>query len=126
LEPDGLATLLAVRGQAKEFVVGERLQVEPATALGKVVQTGRPARTDDYGDASPEMRARIHRVGIRSSVATPIMVDGHLWGVIVASSRRSRLAAQSEQRMLHFTELAETAIGNAESRSELTASRARI
>jgi len=49
-----------------------------------------------------------------------------LWGVIVASSRRSRLAAQSEQRMLHFTELAETAIGNAESRSELTASRARI
>jgi signal transduction histidine kinase len=126
LEPDGLAMLLAVRGQAEEFVVGERLAVEPATALGKVVQTGRPARTDDYGDASPKMRARIHRVGIRSSIATPIMVDGHLWGVIVASWRRSGLAAQAEQRMLHFTRLAETAIANAESRSELTASRARI
>jgi signal transduction histidine kinase len=126
LEPDGLTTLLAVRGQAKEFVVGERLRVEPATALGKVVQTGRPARNDDYGEASPEMRERIRNVGIRSSVATPIMVDGHLWGVIVAASRRSHLAAQSEQRMLHFTELVATAIANVESRSELTASRARI
>jgi signal transduction histidine kinase len=126
LEPDGLATLLAVRGQAKEFVVGERLPVEPVTALGKVVQTGRPARTDDYGDASPELQARVRRVGIRSSVATPIMVDGRLWGVIVASSCRSRPTAGSEQRMLQFTKLAETAIANAESRSELTASRARI
>jgi signal transduction histidine kinase len=54
------------------------------------------------------------------------MVEGRLWGVIAASSRRSRLAAQSEEKMLHFAELVATAIANAESRSELAASRARI
>jgi signal transduction histidine kinase len=126
LEPDGLATLLAVRGQANEFVVGERLRVDPATALGKVVQTGHPARTDDYRDASDEMRQRIHKLGIRSSIATPIIVEGRLWGVIVASSRHSRLALHSERRMLHFTDLLATAIANAESSSQLAASRARI
>jgi signal transduction histidine kinase len=126
LEPDGFATLLAVCGQASEFVVGERLRADPATALGKVVETGRPARTDDYGEASPELQRRIRNVGVRSSAATPIMVEGRLWGVIAASSRRSRLAAQSEEKMLHFAELVATAIANAESRSELAASRARI
>jgi signal transduction histidine kinase len=126
LEPDGLVTILAVGGRAGEFVVGERLQVEPPMALATVVRTRRSARTDDYEQASPEVKERIRRVGIRSSVATPIIVEGDLWGVIVASSRRGPLPADSERRMLNFTELVATAIANAESRSELAASRARI
>jgi signal transduction histidine kinase len=127
LEPDGFVTILAVGGaRADEFGAGERLRVEDPMALAAVVQTRRPARTDDYEGASPELGARIRRMGIRSSVATPIIVEGHLWGVIVASSRRGPLPADSEQRMLNFTELVATAIANAESRSELAASRARI
>jgi signal transduction histidine kinase len=65
-------------------------------------------------------------MGIRSSVATPIIVEAQLWGVIVAASRRGSLPADTEQRMLNFTELVATAIANAESRSELAASRVRI
>ncbi|MCW2596744.1 MAG: Oxygen sensor histidine kinase nreB, partial [Jatrophihabitans sp.] len=49
-----------------------------------------------------------------------------LWGVIGASSSRALFSADSQQRMLNFTELVATAIANAESRSELAASRARI
>jgi signal transduction histidine kinase len=127
LDPDGVATILAVAGtRAPEFVVGERLGVEPGLAIAMVVRTGRPARTDDYDRASPEFRERIRKAGIRSSVATPIVVDGQLWGVIVASSSRESLPKGTEQRMLNFTELVATAIANAESRSQLAASRARI
>lgn len=125
LEPDGFVTILAAGGQAGEFT-GQRVEVEPHMALASVVRTRRPARTDDYERASPELKARIRRVGIRSTVATPIIVEGHLWGALVATSRRSLLPANSEQRMLNFTELVATAIANAESRSELAASRARI
>jgi signal transduction histidine kinase len=46
--------------------------------------------------------------------------------MIVASSSRESLPADSEQRLLDFTELVATAIAIAESRTELAASRARI
>ncbi|MDT4911877.1 MAG: hypothetical protein QOC66_1005, partial [Pseudonocardiales bacterium] len=126
LEPDGFVTVLAAGGRAGEYVPGERVQVQPPMALATVVRTRRPARTDDYADASRALKERIRRGGVRSSVATPIIVEGHLWGVIVASTRGWLLPAESQQRMLNFTELAATAIANAESRSELAASRARI
>jgi signal transduction histidine kinase len=127
LEPDGLATILAAGGaRADEFVPGERWQVDPPMAMATVVRTGQPARTDHYEQAPPELAERIRKMGVRSSVASPIVVQGHLWGVMVASSRREALPADSEQRMLDFTELVATAIANAESRSELAASRARV
>jgi signal transduction histidine kinase len=126
LEPDGLLTLLAAEGHGGEFVAGESLRVEPPMASATVLRTGRPARTDGYEQTSPELNERVRKAGIRSSVATPIVVEGHLWGVIVASSRRRLLPADAERRMLNFTEVVATAIANAESRSELAASRARI
>jgi signal transduction histidine kinase len=127
LEPDGVATIVAAGGErADEHAVGEGWQVEPPMAIAGVVLTGQPARTDDYDNAPADVAERIRKTGIRSSVATPIVVQGLLWGVIVASSRREALPADSEQRMLDFTELVATAIANAESRAELAASRARI
>jgi signal transduction histidine kinase len=125
LEPDGLLTLLGVEGHAGEFVAGESLRVEPPMASATVMRTGQPARTDGYEQTSPGLNERVRKAGIRSSVATPIVVDGRLWGVIVASSRRT-LPADAERRMLNFTEVVATAIANAESRSELAASRLRI
>jgi signal transduction histidine kinase len=95
-------------------------------ATAAVVRTGETARTDDYEQASAELAERIGRVGVRSSVAAPIVVEGRLWGVIVASSNHESLPRDSEQRLVDFTELIATAIAIAESRSELAASRARI
>jgi signal transduction histidine kinase len=127
LEPDGLATILAAGGaRADELVSGERWQLDPPMAMASVVRTGQPARTDDDEQVPPELAARVRTTGVRSSVASPIVVQGHLWGVIVASSEREALPADSEQRMLDFTELVATAIANAESRSELAASRALV
>jgi signal transduction histidine kinase len=127
LEPDGLVTILASWGRgAAAVVIGERREIPPHTAAATVVLSARAARTDDDEQGAPEARAFRRRVGMRSNVAAPIVVDGRLWGVIGASSSRALFSADSEQRMLNFTEHVATAIANAESRSELTASRARI
>jgi signal transduction histidine kinase len=65
--------------------------------------------------------------GIRSSVAAPIVVGGRLWGVMIASWTEERPASpEIQERMAEFIELVATAIANAESRAELTASRARV
>jgi signal transduction histidine kinase len=59
-------------------------------------------------------------------VAVPIVVEGSLWGSMGAGTEREQFPADAEQRMAEFTELAATALANAQSRSELTASRARV
>jgi PAS domain S-box-containing protein len=104
--------------------VGTRLPLDQATSIGTVLMTGRPVRVDDVGTTAPPSRAA--RLGIRSAVAVPIMVEGALWGVIGIGTSRERFAADAEERLAKFTELVATAIGNAETRSQLTASRRRI
>jgi PAS domain S-box-containing protein len=103
LEPDGRMAIVASSGTAvEELPVGSRL------------------------DASESLGRTVQRMRIRCTVAVPIVVEGSLWGSIAAGTERERFPADAEQRMAEFTELAGTAIANAESRSELTASRARV
>jgi hypothetical protein len=53
-------------------------------------------------------------------VGTPIIVEGRLWGVMAAGSRRQEpMAADTEARLTQFTELLATAVANAESRAGL-------
>jgi signal transduction histidine kinase len=94
--------------------------------MAGALRTGRPARLDDFSQASDAYRDTIRRLGFRSGVAAPIVVEGHLWGAISVGGRRGRFPADTEQRMADFTELVGTAIANADSRAQLTASRARI
>jgi signal transduction histidine kinase len=65
-------------------------------------------------------------MGIVSSVASPIVVEGRLWGAMNVASTDELLPFGTEGRLEKFTELLATAIANAESRSELAASRRRI
>jgi PAS domain S-box-containing protein len=122
LEPDGTMSVVASSGTASdEIPVGTRLKLESNTVISRVVRTGRSARDDDTPASGV-----VGRLGIRCTAAVPIMVEGSLWGSIVAGTEREQFPADAEQRMEEFTELAGTAIANAESRSELTASRARV
>jgi signal transduction histidine kinase len=59
-------------------------------------------------------------------VASPIIVEGRLWGAISALSVTKTLPPETERRLERFSDLVATAIANAESRSELAASRRRI
>jgi GAF domain-containing protein len=127
LDPDGGVTVLTrVGGQQAELPVGSRWKPEPPVAVAVVLRTGRPARCDDYSQASGAFADAVRRIGLRSAVATPIVVEGRLWGAIAIGGQRERLPADTEERMAAFTELVGTAIANADSRAQLTASRARI
>jgi signal transduction histidine kinase/uncharacterized protein YoaH (UPF0181 family) len=122
LDPDGAITVCAVIGTLADMLsVGSQWRPEPPLALAVVLRTGRPARNEDY-----RKNAGLPPLGIRSGVAVPIVVEGRLWGAISVTSRSAPLPADTEQRMAAFTELAGTAIANADSRAQLTASRTRI
>jgi GAF domain-containing protein len=120
-EPDGSMTNVAIAGRVKEFFpVGHRWPVGGKSVITLVVETGRPARIDSYADATDEHGMDLHQRGIRSAVGTPIVVDGHLWGVMTASSGAKRpLPEGTEERLASFTDLVAAAIANAESRSGL-------
>jgi PAS domain S-box-containing protein len=127
LEPDGTMAIVASGGTANEVLpVGARIELGPDMVLGRVARTGRSARVDGYAAASTPVEERVRRMGIDCTVGVPIVVEGSLWGSIAAGTAGAPFPADAEQRMAEFTELAGTAIANAESRSELTASRARV
>ncbi|GAA1262244.1 hypothetical protein GCM10009609_26560 [Pseudonocardia aurantiaca] len=127
VEPDGEVTVAASTGAyAAELRVGSRWKPEPPAAVAVVLRTARPARIDDFSQASDAWSLAIRLVGVRSGVAAPIVVEGRLWGAIAVGTRRERFPADTEQRMAGFTELIGTAIANADNRAELFASRARL
>ncbi|HEX4103169.1 MAG TPA: GAF domain-containing protein [Pseudonocardiaceae bacterium] len=125
-ELDGTATLVANEGTTGPHVrVGQRWEGFPPTGLtATVLRTGRAARVDDYLDI-PGGEPYLGE-GLRSAVATPVAVNGRLWGLIAVGSGQGPLPPDTEQRMTEFTDLVATAIANAQSRAELMASRARI
>src|SRR6202022_3742073 len=71
-------------------------------------------------DASGPLGVGGRERGFRSAVATPIIVEGSLWGVVIAGSTLEQpMPADTEARLADFTELLATAIANAESRAGL-------
>jgi signal transduction histidine kinase len=91
-----------------------------------VFRTRRAARIDDYASASGPPAEDALRIGLRAAVGVPVNVEGRLWGVMAVGSRAEPLPAGTEARLAGFTELAASAIANAEAQAALTASRARI
>jgi signal transduction histidine kinase len=80
----------------------------------------------DWLSASGPVAGAARRLGIVSTVASPIVGEGRLWGAMTVASTDELLPFGLEGRLEKFTELLATAIANAESRSELAASRRRI
>jgi signal transduction histidine kinase len=82
---------------------------------------------DSFGQDTGAIAEEARAVGIRASVGCPIVVGGHLWGVIAASRKREEpFPPDTEAQLGEFTELVATAVANAEAHAELMASRARI
>jgi signal transduction histidine kinase len=130
-EPDATATIIAVAGGPDAVAggldaAGTRWTLEPPMALEAVLRTGAAARLDGYDGVSDQTREDLRRSRIRSSVASPVVVAGRLWGAMVLSSATAPLPPGTERRMVDFTELLGIAIGNADARDQLTTSRVRI
>jgi GAF domain-containing protein len=91
------------------------------------VAAGRPARVDEdlWDRLSDTVTDRLRKQGIRSMVSSPIIVENRLWGVVTVSSRRGPFPPDAADCPTDFTELPATAVGNAQSRTELASSRTR-
>jgi GAF domain-containing protein len=93
----------------------------------KVLRTGRAARVDSYEGMSGPLVDVVRATGAVSSVASPVVVDGRVWGIVSLASREpGRFPPETEACLADFAELVSSAIGNTEARTQLAASRARI
>jgi GAF domain-containing protein len=127
-EPDGSGqVILGLSEGISNIPIGTRWPFEEFLATTIVHRTGRPARNERSGweDTSGPVADRLRELGLVSTVAAPIVVEGNLWGVITVSDAHQRLPPDAEERLAAFTELVATAIANAESRAELAVSEAR-
>jgi GAF domain-containing protein len=127
-EPNGSAVVIVgVSEGIRNVPIGTRWPLEEFLATTAVYRTGRPARNERSGweDDSGPVASSLRELGLVSTVAAPIVVEGNVWGVITVSDAHQRLPPDAEQRLAAFTELVATAIANAEGRAELAASEMR-
>jgi PAS domain S-box-containing protein len=106
---------------------GTLLPLEGDSINVLVRDTAAPGRFDSYEGASGELAALLRKRGVASEVGAPVVVDGRVWGALIAGADDPEpLPAGLEQRLSSFAELVATAISNASTQTELVASRTRI
>ena len=128
-ESDATSTVVASWRRTGKAIpsVGDRQRLGEKNLTTLISQTRRPARIDSYADASGGPAVAAREAGFRSAAGAPVIVQGRLWGAMIASSvDEHSLPLDTEARLASFTELVATAIANAENLAELTASRARV
>src|SRR4051794_21126502 len=115
-------------GEGGGFDVGTTVPIEGSDGLTAVVaRTGASARIDDYTGVRGDAAAMMRRFGVRSAVASPIVVGGRIWGLLlVASATPGALGADAERRLVDFAELVALGLESAEAREQLDASRRRL
>jgi PAS domain S-box-containing protein len=125
-EADGTFTIVGIAGETN-FTVGSRWPVEEEGIAGMILATGRPSRLDDYSTMRGQLGEAIREDLVVSTLGVPIVVEGSIWGFMIAAAKPGRpIPTDTEERLARFTELVATAVSNATTRSELIASRARI
>jgi signal transduction histidine kinase len=128
-DPGGAATVVggwARTDPGRPLAIGLHIRPEGRNIHALVFETQRPVRIDDYGEATGDLADLARDWGYRSAAGVPIIVEGRLWGVMIAGSLAEPLPRNTETRLTGFTELVVTAIANAQSQAALTASRSRI
>jgi signal transduction histidine kinase len=140
-EADGTVTVMALwaAGKGRQAIEaasdelgvglqpGVRLPLDEVSVPALVLRTERPARMDDSKRLTGPIAEVSRAARTRFAAGAPIVVDGRLWGVMLtATTEPEPLPVAAESRIAEFTALIAAAISNAQSRAELTASRARI
>jgi signal transduction histidine kinase len=119
-EPGPELVIVGISKSVDVGPLGSRWPMDDLYAPTHVLRTGRSARirADDVVSAGGEVAEFLRHSGYLSQVASPIVVDGHLWGAMLVTTR-SDLPPDTEERLEQFTELVATAIANTESREAL-------
>jgi GAF domain-containing protein len=118
-EPDRAVSVLASLNEPG-FPVGSRWQLDGPSLAAMILETGQPARIDDYSQLGGTIAAMARESGHGSAFGVPITVEGVVWGLIcVGTTEREPLPADTEARLRDFTELVATAISKAEANDDL-------
>src|SRR5690242_14662937 len=118
---DGTSTVVSSWRRTGEPVppIGDRQRLGGKNLTTIISRTRRPARIDSYADSCrPAVAAR--EAGFRAAAGVPVIVQGRLWGAMIAWTADERqLPLDTEARLASFTELVATAIANAQAGQEL-------
>ena len=106
--------------------VDGRWSLDGPSVCAQVLDSGLPARMDEYHGLEGTVAGIARKAGFQSVAGAPIAVDGQVWGAIVVVSSSEALSERSEVSVAAYTELVATAISNETKHAELLASRARI
>jgi signal transduction histidine kinase len=121
-DPAGAHVAVGLSQESDAVSVGSIWADDELFAPTLVIRTGRSARIDEadldaVGGPSAQMIREV--LGYLCQVASPIVVNGRLWGALSINAGH-RLPDDTAPRLEKFTELAAMAIGNVESRQALT------
>jgi len=107
--------------------LGGHWPIEAGSVTETLRATGRPTRMKHDERATSVIGVWAHAAGINCAVGCPVTVEGRVWGgMIIHWLGEEPPTGVTEARMQEFVSLIGTAIANAQSRSELLASRARV
>jgi signal transduction histidine kinase len=115
-EADGTVTTLGIAGETS-LTVGMRLRVTDEGIAAMMLSTGGPARIDDFAGVPRDAVREDLRLPM---VGVPILVEGGIWGFMVAAAKPdSLIPADTEERLARFTELVATAVANSQARERV-------
>jgi PAS domain S-box-containing protein len=125
-EPDATFSYLASGGPMPQPELVDRPTIGGNNLVSNIRRSGHPEAIT-YDAASGPIGEFAHTLGIRSGVGTPILVDGRIWGAMLAGwTEPHEIPCETVDRLAEITELVGTAIANAQSRTALVESRARV
>jgi hypothetical protein len=88
--------VLTVGRHVGPYAAGTRTEPQPHFVVASVRETRRAARFDTDDPADADLPAIMRDWCLHSAVASPVVVEGELWGAIVIASRRSLPPLSSE------------------------------
>jgi PAS domain S-box-containing protein len=126
-ELDESFSFLAAGGSVQApSLLEDRLMLGGENLASKIRASGRPEWMS-YVNVSGPLAKFVRRHDLHSAVGTPIVVDGRIWGAMFACWTRQRdISPETMKRLSQITELVAAAIANAQARSALIESRARV
>jgi diguanylate cyclase (GGDEF)-like protein len=119
LEGRGCATVMGSWADHPDgrYPPGTRVAIRPASDIAAAIEGRLPVRISNHEPGSP-----VSRVGYRSSVVTPVLVAGQVWGVLAATAPDpGGLNVADERRLTEFADLLAMAITSIENRAKLAA-----
>lgn len=109
----------------------QRIVLSPTDGLlGEMYRTRQPVEVADYlGDvqATPESRSEVERMGVRATVAVPLLRDREVVGALyVGKPGMEGFPPETVRILQRLTSFAQVALDNAKRFSDVTAERARL